>query len=315
MRILSWTIHSQLKAELDHHYKTRLAVSLKERSPLATIQEITFDGVAPNLTLSEVERFINFIDKKFLRGKIGGVGIEIGAGPGVFSSLLAKKDSVTNVYAIDACESIVRKLMPGVASYILEARKDDKIIGCIGDFNHIELEDDSVDFAFDFFSLHHSNNLEKTLSEINRVLKPGGFIFCFDKARDDRLGSEDIQRLLDAEYSPEFKKKMGISLDEKLTRRMNDEKEYRLHEWRESFFQSGFSRFEHFNIARSTNRYFLVRKAKELFSFIHPRIQVWFTWFLPHPNLAVSNLSPDNRVYSTLVNHFPKEISLMIAYK
>lgn len=313
MHIVTWEMPQALKDELNSHYKTRLAPLLKNGTPLGAIQAITFDGVAPHLTLEAVERFVDFIDTQFLSNGLRGVGLEVGSGPGTFTALLAKRKRVEKVYGVDACEAIVRELMPAVVSYLMPSGSEEKVVGAVGDFTHIGLPDASVDFVFDFFSLHHADDLGQTLREAARILKPGGFVFCFDKARDNNLSDQDLNAMLDREYSEAFKRTMGVDPTQKWTRRMNGEKEYRLKDWKKSFLENGFQAFEHFHIARIKSNNPLVKALKTLFSFLPARVQARITNLLPLK--AQNNLSPDHRVYTALLNDFPKEISLMIAYK
>lgn len=310
---MSWDMPQGLRDELNSHYKTRLAPLLTTGTPMGAISAITFDGVAPGLTLDDVGKFIDFVDKGFLSGGIRGVGLEVGAGPGTFSALLAKRSGVEKVYAVDGCEAIVKGLMPSVVAHILPGASAEKVVGVVGDFDHVMLPDASVDFVFDFFSLHHSDELGRTLREAARILKPDGFVFCFDKARDDRLSDRDVEALLDAEYPEVFKRSMGIDPKARWTRRMNGEKEYRLREWRARFLENGFRTFEHFHLARIRSANPLVKAAKTVFALLPPRIQARLTDLLPLK--PQNNLSPRHRAYTSLLERFPKEISLMIAYK
>lgn len=316
MEILNWKINPELKKEIDRHYRTNFALSLKDCDSKIIMDKITFDSVAPNLTLENIEKFVDYVDKNFLNKKIKGVGLEVGAGPGFFSAIFAKNKDVKKVYAVEVCENIVKELMPKVTSFVSDKSSADKVVGCIGDFNNLELEDSSIDFVFDFYSLHHSDNLNQTLSEINRILKPGGVIFCFDKARGDYLTNEDLEKMLDKEYPAEAKKIMGVDPTVRLTRRMNGEKEFRLKDWKSNFIRSGFSKFEHYNVVRCASGNKVIKKIKEIFSLLSPKIQILFTAKLfKKENIGSNNLSNNNRVYTTLIDNFPKEISLMVAYK
>lgn len=310
MKIETWEMDPALREELNAHYKTKLAPSLKDGGPMRAVRGITFDGAAPEIGLEDVERFVDFADRKFLGGALRGVGVEVGAGPGTFSALFAKRRGVERMYAVDACEAIVRELMPEVVAHVAGAAAD-KVVGCVGDFNRLGLPDASVDFVFDFFSLHHSDDVARTARELARVLKPGGFVLCFDKARDDGMTDADLDRLLDREYSPAFKRSMGIDPSVRWTRRMNGEKEYRRRDWREAFLGAGFRGFTHHHVARIRGRNPAVVAAKRLFALLPPRVQARVMDLLP---LAPQNdLSPGGRVYTGLLERFPKEVSLMIA--
>lgn len=312
MEIRTWPMDPALKAELDAHYKSRLSSLLKDGGALDVIRAVTFDGIAPELTLEDADRFLAFVDRGFLSGRLRGVGLEAGAGPGTFSAILAGSPRVERMYALDACEAVVRELMPPVVAHVLGAGRD-KVVGCVGEFDRLGLPDASVDFVFDFFSFHHSGGLGRTFREMARVLKPGGFVLCFDKARDDRLADADLERLLDREYPEAAKRAMGLDPSKRHTRRMNGEKEYRLREWRSAFLENGFRAFEHFHVARVRGRNPLVKAAKRLFALLPPRLQARLASFLPLK--PQNDLSPSGRVYTPLLERFPKEISLMIARK
>jgi SAM-dependent methyltransferase len=311
MKIGHWNIDPKLKDELDNHYQAKQSFEMKNESPEEIIKAYTFSYGAPNLNLETVTELFDYVER--IIGKpIRGVGLEVGAGPGTHAAILAKRKKVQKVYAVEASEPIVSNLMPAVVPYVCGSDSH-KVVGVVGDFNHLDLPDESVDFVFDFFSLHHSPNLDETLQEINRVLKRDGFLFCFDKARDDAMSNEELELLLDIEYPSEFKRKMGVSEDEKHTRRMNGENEYRRKDWFKYFNKAGFKKSQHYNIARTTSGKSWIAFCKRLFSKIPYWVQIIATNLLrPKPT---NHISSHNRVYSNLVNDYQKEISLLIAYK
>lgn len=312
MEIVRWQIDPVLQQATDEHYRSTLAVALREQNLLAIVRRITFDGVADDIKISDVEKLLAIINRKFLAGKIAGVGLEEGAGCGFFSAVLAKRPEVQKVYAVEICPEIVQLLMTKV---VVELAVSDKVVGCIGEFNNLELPDKSVDFVFDFFSFHHSDDLEKTFREAWRVLKPGGFVLCLDKARANDLSRTDLEKLLDVEYSVETKKKMAVDPAIRLTRRMNGEKEYRLNDWRQAFLTSGFSVFTHYHLARAASNNRLIYCLKMIISYLPIRLQVFITEKLVKDHGNRNNLETTNQVYLPLLKSFPKEISLLIAYK
>lgn len=313
MEILTWNIRPELKRATDAHYRARIREEVAHKHPMDIIREVTFDYGAPDLTLDEVSAFVAYVDRYILKGKIRGTGLDVGGGPGTMSSLLAKKEEVEKVYSVEVSANLVTDLMPVVSEYILGKEKKDAVVGCIGEFDNIELPDNSLDFVFDFFALHHSGDLEKTLTEIYRVLKPGGVLVCFDKVRDDSLSESDLEGLLDMEYPASFKEKMGIDPTVKHTRGMNGEYEYRLQDWKQYLKGAGFSRAEHFSVARTVSTFWFIRVVKYFLTMLPPRVQAGITRLLPIT--STSNISANNRVYTSLVNHFQKEISLIIGYK
>ena len=314
MQIRNWDINTEVQAEADKHYRTRFALSLKDKEVLEIVKGITFDKAAPKISLSDIEELFRYVNNRFLGGKIKGVGLEVGAGCGVFSSILARHCRVKKMYAVEFIASIVKELMSKVVTKIL-GDKSNKVIGCVGDFNNLELDNESVDFVFDFFSLHHSDNLKKTLQEANRVLKPGGFILCFDKARPNRLSEEDLESMLDKEYDDKFKESFGIPTELKLTRRMNGEHEYRLKDWQATFSATGFYGFEYYYLKKTLHSGFLMRLVKNIVALLPNSIQVVITKLLNKETEARFTFEPQNIIYTSKINPFPKEISLMIAWK
>jgi len=314
MKLLEWKINLDPKYEEGFHYRANLAFNLKDEEPLVIIKESTFDGVLPDISINDIEELIDFIERSFLKRKIEGVGLEVGAGPATFSSILAKRDSVREIYAVEICRPMVELLMPKISNYVL-GEKSHKVIGAIGDFDSIELPNESIDFIFDFFSFHHSDDLAKTLKECYRVLKKSGFVLCLDKARPNNFNKKDLDELLDTEYGENFKRRIGIPINQKLTRRMNDEKEYRLKDWTAAFKEAGFAKVDYFYLDKTSGGK-ISRIIKSLISLIPPKLQVYVNKFLPEPKHDHKFiLSSTNRVYSRFVNPFRKEISLLIAYK
>src|SRR3989344_150572 len=308
MEILNWPIDSQLKQETEKHYRTRFAQSLKDKDPLTTIRLMTFDGVVPKIEIQDLENLIDFVEKNFLKKKIKGIGVEVGSGPATFSPVLAKRGLVQKIYAVEVCESIVRLLMPKVVRYILDDNEQ-KVSGVMGSFDDMRLPSESVDFIFDFFSLHHSSDLSRTLKECHRILKKDGFIFCFDKARPDYFTSQDLDELLDKECFEEEKKVLDDP-DRIISRRMLGEREFRLRDWKSYLLGAGFQKIESFNLSKLNQRF-----IKKLIAAIPARIQSRINKLLPKSKFNHKFiLDQRNKVYSKLVNPFPKDISLLIAY-
>lgn len=315
MDILHWTIEPELRKEAQNNYRTNFALGLRERSALDIIRELTFDGVVDSITPDDVSELFNFVEQKFLHNKIAGKGIEVGAGPGTFSAILAKRSAVNKMYALEICEPIVELLTPKVVTGLAVSQAN-KVVGVVGDFNHIELPDNSLDFAIDFFSLHHSNDINVTIKELYRVIKPGGFVLCFDKARPDNFSDKDLNELLDSVYPESYNHYFGLPLEQRMTRRLNGEREYRLMDWRLSFVAGGFGLFEHYCLAKTAFGNKVNRNIKQFISIMPIGIQLIVNKFLPLPRANHKFiLSSDNRVFARPVNAFRKEISLMIAYK
>jgi ubiquinone/menaquinone biosynthesis C-methylase UbiE len=184
-----------------------------------------------------VENTFNIIPKS--SELIHGKGIDLGGGVGCISSTLAKKNNVEKIYCVELVEDAVKLCQPIVKQEILKERKH-KVISVIGDFDNLELENSSLDFAVSWDSMHHSNDLVKTLKECKRVLKKNGAMIIVDRAHNDSTPDFEIERMLNITYNEEFLTKFYRSKNMILTRRENGEHEHRFFEWKEFFKKSGF---------------------------------------------------------------------------
>ena len=281
---------------------------------MSIIRELTFDGVVPNITVKDIEELFTYIERHFLKKLLEGIGLEVGAGSLTFSSILARRPAVEKIYGVEICQPIVEYLAPKIISHVLGDHTD-KVIGAIGSFDDIQLADASVDFVFDFFSLHHSSNIDVTLKELGRVLKPGGFVLCLDKARPDRYTQEGLNELLDIEYPADYKRQFGLPPDQPLTRRMNGEREYRLKDWRAAFERAGFSQFYYAYLDRPVGSG-VAHLVKNVLAVLPITLQRIINPILPGPRFNHKFiLEPTNRIFAHPVVAFRKEMSLMIAYR
>lgn len=170
---------------------------------------------------------------------IKGIGIDLGGGVGCISSTLAKKDQVEKIYCVELVEEAVNLCHPIVKNKIL-GKKANKVQSVIGDFDQLELPDNSLDFAVSWDSMHHSKDPVKTFEECKRVLKPNGMFIIVDRAHNNSTPDSEIERILNIEYNEEFLIKNHRPTDLVLTRRENGEHEYRYSEWYDFFEKSGF---------------------------------------------------------------------------
>jgi len=95
---------------------------------------LTFDHAVPKITLEDIDKLLDFIEKKLIKRYFQGIGLEVGAGPATFSSVLAKSAKVEKMYALEICQPIVKDLSPKVVEYILGEHAG-KITAVCGDFN------------------------------------------------------------------------------------------------------------------------------------------------------------------------------------
>lgn len=173
--------------------------------------------------------------------KYHGLVLEAGAGSGIYSCHMAKKKNVDKVLAVEYSEECVKNLMTYVIKrFKLNKKQEDKIYPVIGSFDEIKLENNSVDFIIAMGSLHHSENREKTICELYRVLKVGGYLVACERATENTTTNKELNQKLDVEFSNDFKKKMGYKESETYTRRDNSEHDPLMAEWEYLFAKAGF---------------------------------------------------------------------------
>ena len=184
-----------------------------------------------------VEKTFNIIPKS--SELIHGTGIDLGGGIGCISSTLAKRNAVGKIYCVELVEDAVKLCHTIVKQEILKEEKH-KVISVIGDYDNLELEDNSIDFAVSWDSMHHSIDPIKTFKECKRVLKKNGVFIIVDRAHNNSTPDSEIERMLNITYDQEFLAKNYRPKDTILTRRQNGEHEYRFFEWKKFFKESGF---------------------------------------------------------------------------
>jgi len=170
---------------------------------------------------------------------IYGTGIDLGGGVGCISSTLATRNSVDKIYCIEVVEDAVKLCQPIVKKEILKEKKY-KVVSVIGDYDNLELEDHSIDFAVSWDSMHHSRDPVKTFKECRRVLKKDSTFIIVDRAHNNSTPDSEIQRMLNITYDEEFLTKYYRPKDTILTRSQNGEHEYRFSEWNNFFKEAGF---------------------------------------------------------------------------
>ena len=185
----------------------------------------------------QIENTLKIVPK--LWSLLIGTGIDLGSGVGAVSSVVAKAENVATIYSLEITENCVKYCHPIIKSKILES-KQEKVVSVLGDFDNIQLNESSLDFAVSWDSMHHSIDLINTLKEVWRVLKPGGYFIVIDRGYNNSTPDEEIERLGNIIYDKEFLIKSYLPVDKVLTRKQNGENDIRFKEWEECFEKSNF---------------------------------------------------------------------------
>ncbi len=171
--------------------------------------------------------------------RLGGTGLELGAGVGVLSAVAINRwPDIRECYALEVVPKVIELLQPRAVRHIAKEHAD-KVVGVLGSFDDMDVSDGFFDFCIEYASLHHSDDLMRTLRETARVLKPGSPLVAIDRAHYDGVSDEQLRFMLDVQYSAEWKRRNGY-VDSPLSRAQNGEHEIRMKEWLAAFAATGF---------------------------------------------------------------------------
>jgi 2-polyprenyl-3-methyl-5-hydroxy-6-metoxy-1,4-benzoquinol methylase len=123
------------------------------------------------------ERRLKQIKKaeNMINSNISGNILEIGAGDGSMSVILASSEFVNKVYSMECNLPAVDKLIRN--NFINNKIEEERYELVLGSFNDIR-KDNYFDYVIALGVLHHSGNLAKTMRSIYSCLKPGGFLIA-----------------------------------------------------------------------------------------------------------------------------------------
>jgi ubiquinone/menaquinone biosynthesis C-methylase UbiE len=109
--------------------------------------------------------------------------LDVGCGKGRFARLFQEREPAAEIWGLDISEEMLRFVPPGICTRA-------------GSMTELPFEDGFFDAAYATESLEHAVEIEKAVSEICRVVKPGGRIAVIDKnAREwGRLETSEWER-------------------------------------------------------------------------------------------------------------------------
>ncbi len=150
----------------------------------------------------------------------GATALEVGCGRGAGAHLILQEFQLSQVYAMDLDVRMVRK-----AQDYLALRSAGLVRLFVGNVFRLPLNPESLDAVFGFGVLHHVVDWRAALSEIARVLKPGGVYYLEElypalyqnfltrrillHPAEDRFFSQDLRQALQQAALP-LKKTLEI---------------------------------------------------------------------------------------------------------
>lgn len=149
--------------------------------------------------------------------------LEIGCGQGVGTRLINKLFKPKKIVAMDLDEKMVARAKKKTANM-------KNIDLSVGNAASLQFKDKSFDAVFDFGIIHHIPNWQDCVSEIHRVLKPGGELVMEDLSHETFHNTwlgRFLKRVLHHPYEDMFKrqeffthlKKTGFKVEKKYENR------------------------------------------------------------------------------------------------
>ena len=130
--------------------------------------------------------------------------LELGCGRGRGTAILFDTFNPWRLDAIDSREDSVKK----AADYLYPDYQD-KVFVKQMKFSQIDAADEKYDIVFDFFNLHHTQNWRKAVSEISRVLKPGGY-YAFGQVYESQIKDYVTKNLLKRKSKIKFDRQVYV---------------------------------------------------------------------------------------------------------
>ena len=149
------------------------------------------EGVTGEFTVKSYDKMIRgLMEKGYLdtsklteAGITSGVALEVGPGPGYLGIDWLTKTKDTILKGLDLSADMIMVAQRNAKEFHV----DDRVEYVLGDAKQMLFLDETFDAVFSNGSLHEWSDPKAVLSEIYRVLKPGGVYYISDLRRDITL--------------------------------------------------------------------------------------------------------------------------------
>ncbi len=144
------------------------------------------------------------------------LAVDLGCGTGsVLEKILPKAHSVVGVDGSPRMLELARRRFAPENS-TAASPQEERVSLRIGELDHLPLRDGEADFACINLVLHHLSSPLHTLKEVQRILRPGGYVFIadFDKHNNEKMRENFGDRWLgfDQDTMQNFVQEAGLTL-------------------------------------------------------------------------------------------------------
>lgn len=124
--------------------------------------------------------------------------LEVGCGRGVGTEIIFERFGAREVQAFDIDPDMIHRAKTRLSRYAPE-----RLRLFVGDAAAIDAENQSYDAVFDFGIIHHVPKWRKAVSEVSRVLRPGGRFF-FEEVTSQALYRWSYRKLFNHPIQDRF---------------------------------------------------------------------------------------------------------------
>lgn len=173
-----------------------MTIDMFELEAIPGVAALFYNAVAAKGFTGLYRRIAEEITDEVKSGKI----LDIGTGPGYVAIEIAKLNSHLEIVGIDLSPkmvSIANKNSELKRTYYPEGdHLGGRVTFEIADAHDLPYHDNSFDFVFSTFSLHHWKRRDRVLNECARVVKDNGLVWIYDFRRD--ATRQEIKKTIDA---------------------------------------------------------------------------------------------------------------------
>ncbi|MFD1361065.1 class I SAM-dependent methyltransferase [Lentibacillus salinarum] len=132
---------------------------------------------------------------------------DLGAGPGLFTIPLAKLTEC-DVYAVDIEPEMLERLNQNA-----EKENIGNIQSVVSDLENVNLPDHSVTRVLNTFVIHEVGSIDRTIEEMKRILKPGGYLLLMDWEAVDSESGPPLEIRIPSEKMESMLKEHGFETE------------------------------------------------------------------------------------------------------